>query len=54
MQQAAVALVLTPAPVLEAVREKIAVTRAHQLHEMESMPRDCFEVLEEDVWRSSQ
>ena len=53
MQKAAVALVLTLAPDLEALRTKIAVIRAHQLHELDSMIRDCFEVLEEDVGRLS-
>lgn len=48
------ALVLTPAPDLEAVREKIGVIRAHQLHELESMTHDCFEVLEEDVTQAAQ
>ncbi|MEA3036646.1 MAG: hypothetical protein QOH04_2418 [Sphingomonadales bacterium] len=51
LQQAAVALVLTPAPDLEALRVKLAVIRAHQLHEEGSMSRDCFEVLERDVDR---
>jgi hypothetical protein len=49
MQKAAVALVVTPVPDLEALRAKIAVIRAHQLHELDSMTRDCFKVLEEDV-----
>jgi len=51
MQAAAIALVLSPAPHLEALRQKIAVIRAHELHELDSMTRDCFEVLEEDVGR---
>jgi hypothetical protein len=49
MQEAAIALVLTPPPDLEALREKLAVIRAHQLHKEGSMSRDCIEVLEEDV-----
>jgi hypothetical protein len=49
MQKAAAALVLTPAPDLEALRHKLAVIRAHQLHELDCMSRDCFELLEEDV-----
>jgi hypothetical protein len=51
MQEAAVALVLTPPPDLEALREKLAAIRAHQLHEEGSMSRDCIEVLEEDIGR---
>jgi len=49
MQKAAVALVLTPAPDLAALGAKLAVLRAHQLHELDSMTRDAFEVLEEDA-----
>lgn len=49
MQKAAAALVLTPSPGLAALGIKLAVIRAHQLHELDSMTRDCFEVIEEDV-----
>jgi hypothetical protein len=49
LQEAAVTLVLTPAPDLEALRHKLAAIRAHQLHEEGSMDRDCIEVLEKDV-----
>lgn len=49
MQKAAVALVLTPAPGLEALRDKLTVIRAHQLYEPTSMERDCLEVLNRDV-----
>jgi len=49
MQEAAVALVLTRAPDLEAVRLKLTAFRAHHLHELESNPRDCFDVIEEDI-----
>jgi hypothetical protein len=49
MQEAAVALVLTPPPDLEALRDKLTVVRLHQLHESGSMERDCLEVLREDV-----
>jgi hypothetical protein len=52
MQRAAVALALTPAPNLPALAEKIAVMRTHQLHELDSMTRGCFEVLEEDLYRA--
>lgn len=51
MQKAAVALALTPAPNLPALAAKLGVMRAHELHELPSMTRDCFEVLEEDVRR---
>lgn len=51
MQRAAVALALTPAPDLPALAAKIGVMRAHELHELASMTRDCFEVLEGDVGR---
>ena len=51
MQEAAVALALTPAPDVAAVREKIGAMRAVQLHELDRMKRDCFEVLEEDLGR---
>lgn len=53
MQQAAATLALTPAPDLEALRTKIAVIRTHELHELDCMTRNCFEVLEEDVGRLS-
>jgi hypothetical protein len=49
MQEAAVALVLTAPPDLEALRAKLAVIRTHQLYEPKAMERDCFEVLEENV-----
>ena len=49
MQQAAVAVVLRPAPHLKALREKIAVIRAHQLHDPDDGARDFFRVLEQDV-----
>jgi hypothetical protein len=51
MQEAAIALVLTPTPDLEGLREKLTVIRAYQLYEPKSMERDCLEVLEEDVER---
>jgi hypothetical protein len=51
MQEAAVALVLTPAPDLEALRQKLAVILAHQLHKDRSMERDCIDVLDYDVKR---
>jgi hypothetical protein len=49
MQDAAIALVLTPPPDLEALRDKLGAIRAHHLHEEGSMSSDCMEVLEEDV-----
>ncbi len=51
MQRAAVALALTPAPNLPALAKKIAVMRVHQLQELNSMTRGCFELLEEEVGR---
>ncbi|HEX8512979.1 MAG TPA: hypothetical protein VF688_07710 [Allosphingosinicella sp.] len=51
MQEAAVALVLTPAPNLEALRAKLTVIHTHQLYEPRSMERDCLEVLKRDVGR---
>jgi hypothetical protein len=51
MQKAAVALTLTPAPDVRALATKLAVIRTHQLHELDCMTRDCFEVLEEDAGR---
>lgn len=48
MQEAAVALLLTPAPDLGAVRDKVAVMRALQLLEVE-MGCDCLEILERDL-----
>jgi hypothetical protein len=51
MQEAAVALILTAPPDLEALQAKLSVMRAQQLHESGSMTRDCLELLEEDVGR---
>lgn len=51
MQDAAVALVLTPAPDLQSIRAKIAVIRAHELEELECMTRHPLEVVSEDVAR---
>jgi hypothetical protein len=51
MQEAAVTLVLTPPLGLEGLRNKLAIVRTHQLYEPKVMERECFEVLEEDVWR---
>jgi hypothetical protein len=51
MQEAAVALVLTPAPDLPAVRAKIAAVRAHALEELEVMPRHPLDVMDEDLAR---
>lgn len=51
MQKAAVALALTPAPDIPAVRAKIAVMRAHELEELECMERHPLEVVEEDLGR---
>jgi hypothetical protein len=49
MQKAAVALALTPAPDVAAVRDKARAMRLLQLHELDCMTRDCFEVIEEDL-----
>jgi hypothetical protein len=49
MQEAAVALVVTPAPDLCALRRKLAVIRAHQLHQEGSMEGYWVDLLEEDV-----
>jgi hypothetical protein len=51
MQEAAVALVLTPPPDLEALRHKLTAIGAHQLYHARTMVRDCIEVVEEDVTR---
>ncbi|HZF96188.1 MAG TPA: hypothetical protein VEZ20_15100 [Allosphingosinicella sp.] len=51
MQDAAVAVALTPAPGIEAVREKIGIMRAAGLQELGRMKRDCLEVLMEDLVR---
>lgn len=48
MQEAAVALVLTPALSLEAILDKLTIIQAHQLHER-IMERDCVDLLEKDV-----
>jgi hypothetical protein len=48
LEEAAVALVLTAAPGLEAVREKIAVIQTFRLWEVE-MERDCLDVLVHDI-----
>ena len=50
-QKAAVALALTPAPDLPALAAKLRAMRTHQLHELPSMTRNCFDLLEEDVER---
>jgi SRSO17 transposase len=49
LQRAAVALALTAAPDLEALSTKMTVIRTHQLHEIDCMTRNCFEVLKEDI-----
>jgi hypothetical protein len=51
MQDAAVTLALTPAPNLAAICSKIAVMRAHELDELEAMPRPMLELLDDDVAR---
>jgi hypothetical protein len=51
MQQAALVLIQTPPPDLEALREKIAIIRTHHLHDPDDEARDCFKVIEEDVGR---
>jgi hypothetical protein len=51
MQKAAVALVLTPAPALPALRVKLAVMRAHELDEPDALPRHALDVLDEDIGR---
>jgi hypothetical protein len=51
MEDAAVAVALTPAPGIEAVREKIGIMRAAGLQELGRMKRDCLEVLMEDLVR---
>jgi hypothetical protein len=40
---------LRTSPNLEARAEKIIVMRAHQLHELDTMMQNCFEVLRADV-----
>ena len=51
LHEAAVALVLTPAPDLPSLRDKIAAMRAHALDELDAMPRDALDVVDEDVGR---
>jgi hypothetical protein len=51
MQEAAMTLVLTRPPDLEALRQKLAAIRVHRLHTEGAMARDCFEVLEGDCQR---
>jgi hypothetical protein len=51
MQEVAAALVLTPAPDLEALREKLIAIRAHQLHKPHHIAPQCFDVLVEDTIR---
>ncbi|HEY1606570.1 MAG TPA: hypothetical protein VGF77_13340 [Allosphingosinicella sp.] len=50
-QDAAIALLLTPAPDLEAALTKIAIIKQHDLHTLTRVPRDCFEVVAEDMAR---
>jgi hypothetical protein len=45
------ALALMPAPDTRPLATKLAVIRTHQIHELDGMTRDCFEVLEEDAGR---
>jgi hypothetical protein len=56
MQQAALTLIQTPPPDLEALLEKIAIVRTHELHDPDDEERDCFKVLEEDChrWRDDR
>lgn len=42
MQEAAVALVLTPPPDLEALRTKLTIIRSHRLDEPKAMERHCL------------
>ena len=51
MQKAAVALATTPAPCIDAVREKIAGMRAVRLHELGATQRNCFDLLLGDLDR---
>jgi len=51
MQEAAIALVVTPAPDLGALRQKLGAVRAHQFHEEGSMERCWIDVLEQAVGR---
>lgn len=51
LYQAAVAVVLTSVPDLEALCTKLRIMRAHHLHEPDSTERDCLEVLEADLER---
>jgi hypothetical protein len=51
LDQAAIALLLTPAPDLEAVKFKFAMIERHELHEWTMTPRDCAEVIRKDLVR---
>lgn len=51
--EAAVALILTPAPDSDALLAKLRVMRERELETFEDMPRHPLEVLEEDVTRLS-
>jgi hypothetical protein len=53
LHQAAVALMLTLAPDLDALRTKLAIIRAHQLYEPDDMERDTLVVIDEDLRKLS-
>jgi len=51
MEKAAVALVLTPAPDISALRSKLAVLRANHLDEEGALPRPALKLIDEDLKR---
>lgn len=50
-EDAAIALLLTPAPDVEAVRFKAQMIEDQELHALLKTPRDCGDVLREDIAR---
>ena len=54
LQEAALALVATPAPDLPSLRTKIAVIRAHDLDEPDATPRRPIDIVDEDLARLMQ
>jgi len=50
-EAAAIALLLTPAPDIEALQFKMRVIEKEELHLSNATPRDCCQVLHEDVAR---
>jgi hypothetical protein len=49
--KAAIALALTPAPDIAALRAKLAVLRAHALDEEDALPHPALKLVDEDLRR---